>query len=381
MKNIFLLYMAPGNPEQMVHYQDTIKNKVAQDRILKYLSFDAKAMLREVFGNQPVPVWGSRNSPANRSRFEKMRTGDDVLIVEGKRIKLLGKITCKVISSDLSRELWHNLKGDTKEGWDLIYFIANATEIDLPFNTFKKLFGYKLPYTLRGFSNVAEEKVREFYDQFDDLYSVLLKVKHDEKPETKQPFVREMELTFQPKAIEAEEVDEILSELELSDHVRMQWKLVRLGLKSGATVWVPKNDQGRIQAEYEFSEFPKEFAAGIDMPAKYVENIDVIWKEEFRVDGAFEIENSTAIYSGLLRFADLKIVAPNSNYPLFIVAPLSKKGRLIEQVRRPTFQKLELSQKVKYLSYEVVDDVDKFFADAKSGFSVDILAGKSESVF
>jgi hypothetical protein len=77
----------------------------------------------------------------------------------------------------------------------------------------------------------------------------------------------------------------------------------------------------------------------------------------------------------------LKIVAPNSNYPLFIVAPLSKKGRLIEQVRRPTFQKLELSQKVKYLSYEVVDDVDKFFADAKSGFSVDILAGKSESVF
>jgi len=46
MKNIFLLYMAPGNPEQMVHYQDTIKNKVAQDRILKYLSFDAKAMLR-----------------------------------------------------------------------------------------------------------------------------------------------------------------------------------------------------------------------------------------------------------------------------------------------------------------------------------------------
>ena len=161
----------------------------------------------------------------------------------------------------------------------------------------------------------------------------------------------------------------------------MQWKLVRLGLKSGATVWVPKNDQGRIQAEYEFSEFPKEFAAGIDMQAKYVENIDVIWKEEFRVDGAFEIENSTAIYSGLLRFADLKIVAPNSNYPLFIVAPLSKKGRLIEQVRRPTFQKLELSQKVKYLSYEVVDDVDKFFADAKSGFSVDIFSGKSESVF
>ena len=66
------------------------------------------------------------------------------------------------------------------------------------------------------------------------------------------------------------------------------------------------------------------------MPAKYVENIDAVWKEEFRIDAAFEIEHSTAIYSGLLRFSDLKIIAPNSNYPLFIVAPTEKRNRIIE---------------------------------------------------
>ena len=48
-----------------------------------------------------------------------------------------------------------------------------------------------------------------------------------------------------------------------------------------------------------------------------------MWKEEFRIDAAFEIENSTSIYSGLLRFADLNIVAPNTTYPMFIVAPRS----------------------------------------------------------
>src|SRR4029077_4067983 len=48
---------------------------------------------------------------------------------------------------------------------------------------------------------------------------------------------------------------------------------------------------------------------------------DVVWKEEFRIDAAFEIENSTSIYSGLLRFADLTMVAPNTIYPLFIVSP------------------------------------------------------------
>jgi len=48
---------------------------------------------------------------------------------------------------------------------------------------------------------------------------------------------------------------------------------------------------------------------------------DVVWKEEFRIDAAFEIENGTSIYSGLLRFADLTMVAPNTIYLLFIVSP------------------------------------------------------------
>jgi len=38
--------------------------------------------------------------------------------------------------------------------------------------------------------------------------------------------------------------------------------------------------QPKIQREYAFKEFEASFSAGIDMPAKYVENIDVVWKEE-----------------------------------------------------------------------------------------------------
>ena len=48
---------------------------------------------------------------------------------------------------------------------------------------------------------------------------------------------------------------------------------------------------------------PRRLRLGLDTQVKYVENIDVVWKEEFRIDAAFEIENSTSIYSGLLRFA------------------------------------------------------------------------------
>jgi len=160
----------------------------------------------------------------------------------------------------------------------------------------------------------------------------------------------------------------------------VQWKLILLGLKTGSKVWVPRTDQQKIQREYKFGEFEASFSAGIDLPAKYVENIDVVWKEEFRIDAAFEIEHTTAIYSGLLRFADLKIIAPNHPFPLFIVAPLLKKNRVFEQIRRPVFKRLGLDKEVRYISYETIDGIDKFFEHSSSGLNVDLLVGKSEAV-
>lgn len=378
MKNIFILYMAPGNLEQMVHYEDTIKNKVSQARIFKYISDDLKNKLRDVFGSHLITTWGSRNTDTNRAKFERMQPGDDILIIEGNTIKLLGKFAAKTINPDLSRELWKNIKGKSIEGWDLIYFIANPLEIDLPFDHFKTLFNYSQNWSLRGFTNISEDKLEKFYAKYDDLYSILQKIKVGKKIEERKG------ITIQEENKQAEEtqnnIDDLLNDEEVSDHIIMQWKLVRLGLKTGSKVWIPKKDQLKITQNYQFSEFEKEFTAGLDTPAKYVENIDVVWKEEYRIDAAFEVENTTAIYSGLLRFSDLKIVAPNSPYPLFIVAPVSKKKRLLDQINRPTFKKMEFEKKVRYLSYEAVNEVDKFFENTNTGLNVKVLFGKSEII-
>ena len=158
----------------------------------------------------------------------------------------------------------------------------------------------------------------------------------------------------------------------------MQWLLLKLGRQAGEKVWSPRSDQSRITAEYKFHDFEETFAAGLDTQTKYVENIDVVWKEEFRIDAAFEIENSTSIYSGLLRFADLTMVAPNTVYPMFIVAPSSKRNRLREQLARPSFRHLGISDKVRYLSYEKVEEIDEFFGDESKGLNVDVIKGKSE---
>lgn len=243
MRNIFLLYMPPGNTEAMVHYQDTIRNKVAFGRIAPHVTSSLGRKLQQVFGHHPIAVWGSRDSPANRARFERMNEGDEILIIEGDTIKLLGRIADKVVSAALSGALWKNIRGDSSEGWNLIYFIANPREINLPFAEFCPLFGFKENLQLRGFTSIAKERLERFYSQYDDLYSILIRLKRGDRVEER----REAE---QYEKVPAR--DEELGpppDRELSDHLRMQWLLLKLGRQAGETVWAPRNDQQRITTD------------------------------------------------------------------------------------------------------------------------------------
>jgi hypothetical protein len=380
MSKAYLLYMPPGNAEAMVHYQDTIQNKVVLSRITPHISSNLRAKLISVFGDAPIAVWGSAGGPRNRANFEGMTRGDDILIIEGDSIKLIGKVAAKVESKTLSRELWKPLKGDADTSWELIYFIANPRELNVPFAEFCSLLGYAKNFQLRGFTPVAPARLDAFYSKYDDLYSVLVKIEKGE------PIIQKPTDIVMPSAalpgdlveIERTDIDAIITTPTISDHVRMQWKLARLGLKAGERVWVPIGDQSRLRQAYQFESFDAEFSAGIDLPHSYIENIDVVWKQEFRIGAAYEIENSTSIYSGLLRFADLNIIAPNTLYPMFIVAPKEKKSRLRDQLRRPTFKRLELDKKVRFLSYEAIDEIDDFFSGSDAGLNVDVILAKSE---
>jgi hypothetical protein len=382
VRNVFLIYMPPRNPEAMAHYEDTIKRKVSLDRIGKFIARDLREKLQAVFDGHPIAVWGSEAGPGNRAKFEKMTEGDDLLIVEGQSIKLIGKIAAKTVNADLSRELWKPLGRKADTNWELVYFVANPKELDVPFTKFCELFEYS-PFTLRGLFTVAADKLEAFYERYDDLYSILLRLKQGEPVVAKTyPPAHAPSATLQAKEalveVEPDDVELVLRSELVSDHVKMQWKLARLGLKAGERVWVPVGDQAKLTRLYEFEAFDTQFAAGIDLPHSYVENIDVVWKQEFRIDAAYEIENSTAIYSGLLRFADLMILAPNTVYPMFVVAPNDRRNRVREQLRRPTFKQLKLDSKVRFLPYEAVEEIDKFFSGSNSGLSVDLIAGKAE---
>jgi hypothetical protein len=381
MRNIFMLYMPPLNPEAMVHYRETIRQKVAFGRIVPFIDSSLNRHLREVFGERHIAVWGSRNTPMNRGRFDRMEEGDEILIVEGDIIRLLGKIAGKTVSRELSQELWHNLRPGHHDTWELIYFIANPREINLPFRSFNELLGYEPEFRLHGFSSVAEDKLKHFYSRYDDLYEILMGLTQGRTIErVREPLPpSEIEQPTEAADVEAESLPAPDPGC-VSDHLQMQWTLLKLGKQGGERVWAPRSDQTRITSAFQFSDFEPTLAAGLDTQVRYVENIDVVWKEEFRIDAAFEIENSTAIYSGLLRLSDLTMVAPNSLYPLFIVAPGERKNRVREQLIRPTFRNLHIAEKVLFLSYEKVREIDDFFGEGPAGPTPDILSAKAEKL-
>ena len=72
---------------------------------------------------------------------------------------------------------------------------------------------------------------------------------------------------------------------------------------------------------------------------------------------AFEIEHTTAIYSGLLRMADLLALQPNMDIRLHIVAQDERRERVLREIRRPVFSLLQgkpLYERCSFLSYDSI---------------------------
>lgn len=57
----------------------------------------------------------------------------------------------------------------------------------------------------------------------------------------------------------------------------------------------------------------------------------MLWLNRNAVVAAFEIENTTSIYSGLLRMAALVAMQPNLDIPLSMVAPDKRRQKVFRR--------------------------------------------------
>lgn len=151
---------------------------------------------------------------------------------------------------------------------------------------------------------------------------------------------------------------------EARESHKIQGLIAEVGAKMGFRVWLPRADRDRVKAASTFDIN----ASLIDLlPMNYndatirtIEQIDVIWLRGRSIARAFEIEHTTAIYSGLLRMADLVALQPDINIPLHIVAPEERQVTVLDQIRRPVFSLLEtgpLSDRCSLLTYADVQEL------------------------
>lgn len=136
-------------------------------------------------------------------------------------------------------------------------------------------------------------------------------------------------------------------------HSQVQTLLAAIGNIKGYEIWVPNNNVGYLDWS-----LTKPFSLRDAMPAgservgDILCEIDVVWIASGRnsIEGLFEVEHSTPVYSGLLRFNDVLLTDPSVTR-FSIVSNDTRRALFSRQLSRPTFRRSGLAELCSFLEY------------------------------
>lgn len=157
---------------------------------------------------------------------------------------------------------------------------------------------------------------------------------------------------------------------EVTLHDEMQYHLLKIGTSLGYDVTPASNDKSKAFNGQSFSfislcKFP-ELPTDKDTQ-KTIKLIDVLWfkKGTNHIIGAFEVEKSTSIYSGILRLSDLYFSISNGTEVFYIIIPDSREKDVIQQLNRPVIRNSKMN--IKYILFSELrtqcDAICKFGSD------------------
>lgn len=142
------------------------------------------------------------------------------------------------------------------------------------------------------------------------------------------------------KAARKRHEETVTDEREASEHTQVQHALIRIGRALSCDVFVASNDRHRVCHGDDFSllTLPELPDLGLAREVRdTVELIDVLWLDSghSRFACAFEVEQSTSIYSGILRMKDLALSLTDCDGHFYLVAPEAREREVMAQMARP----------------------------------------------
>ena len=150
-------------------------------------------------------------------------------------------------------------------------------------------------------------------------------------------------------------------------HSQIQTLLGFIGSSKGFYIWIPLIDRYKLDwnltSRFECKqELPDRFNNILEI----IKEIDIIWLQRGSSEykAIFEVEHSTPIYSGLLRFNDLYLTEPKLKAKFSIVSNDVRRPLFLKQIKRPTFQYSGLAEVCNFFEYK---DVYNWYLRLKGG--------------
>jgi predicted RNA-binding protein len=335
-------------------------------------------------------ISGFRKRKHNISK--KIKVGDYLICYLTGISRFIGIIEVKSECFFDDKPIWEDQLFPVRFNVEVIYKLRPDTAIPVKdlkdkLSIFKDL---KSPHAWTGFFRGSPNKFKKDDGQIitQEIINAVknpISKEYDEKKYWRKPrtFESSVGVVTVPDDTDDNIQDEQIEiDIEKSTHEEIQWLLLNLGVKLGLDVWVARNDKNKEYGGNRYqdikgirSELPRQFD---DATNRTIELIDVLWLQGDAIVAAFEVEHTSAIYSGLLRMSDLISMQPNIKINLYIVAPDNRRDKVFNELNRPTFARLkpplpnickfipyselknktdEIGHMLKYMKPEFIDEI------------------------
>ena len=155
-----------GNQGGREHYVDTVENLVKIADCNSFVAPQIQQLLETAHPSGLAGMWGvvPGQRDVNVGKWNRISVGDVVLFAADKKIRSSAVVASKFSSEQLARNLW----GDNSEGqtWKYMYSLDEIRPLDITYEEFNEIVGYKSNNVIQGFTVMDEEKSSRFLDHF-----------------------------------------------------------------------------------------------------------------------------------------------------------------------------------------------------------------------
>jgi len=155
-----------GNQGGREHYVDTVANLVDITSCSSLVAPQVQRLLETAHPSGFAGMWGvvPGQNDVNVGKWNRVSVGDVVLFAADKKIRSSAVVASKFTSERLAKHLW----GLNPDGvaWKYMYSLDEIRPLDISYEEFNEVVGYKSNNVIQGFTVMDVEKSSLFLDHF-----------------------------------------------------------------------------------------------------------------------------------------------------------------------------------------------------------------------